>query len=225
MKAVLVSLFALVIAAPALGADGEPRKELTDKGQAIAKSLVLRKSDLSPGFRAHPSPDAALPKGARCGAVDESDLTVTGDANSPDFSLEALGVAVGSSASVYKTARDSSAAWRRAGTPTAVRCFADLVRLTAPRAAAVRIVSATRMQFPQVSPNAIAYRVVTTMTVSGKRRMRAYFDAVLLRHGPLQASLVVTSLAAPVPLSQERGIAAVIARRMAAAAAKTGLVA
>jgi hypothetical protein len=55
--------------------------------------------------------------------------------------------------------------------------------------------------------------------------MRAYFDAVLLRHGPLQASLVVTSLAAPVPLSQERGIAAVIARRMAAAAAKTGLVA
>ena len=56
MKAVLVSLFALVIAAPALGADGEPRKELTDKGQAIAKSLVLRKSDLSPGFRAHPSP-------------------------------------------------------------------------------------------------------------------------------------------------------------------------
>lgn len=222
MRALLLSFVALFLAAPAVGADGEPRKALTSKGQAVAKSILLKKSDLAAGFVAHASSDAPRPKGARCDAVDESDLTITGDASSPDFSRDAIGVAVGSSASVYQTVRDSNAAWRRAATSAAVRCFADLVRLGAPKAGAVAIVSAKRMRFPQVAPQAIAYRVVATMTVTGKRKVRAYFDAVLLKRGSLVAALVVTSLARPVPLEQERGLAAVLAERMAKAARPSG---
>jgi hypothetical protein len=224
VRALLVPLFALIVAAPAFGADGEPRKALTGKGQTIAHSIVLKKSDLATGFVGH-APDTSRPKGARCAAVDESDLTVTGDANSPDFSLDAVGVAVGSSASVYKTARDSNTAWRRAGTSAAVRCFADLVRLSAPKSAALKIVSAKRIRFPQVAAKAIAYRVVATMKIGGTRTVRAYFDAVLLQRGSLQATLVVTSLASAVPLEQERGLATILSGRMAKAAVPSAPVA
>jgi hypothetical protein len=222
---VLLSLLALVVAVPALGADGEPRKALTGKGQAAAKSVVLRKGDLAAGFVAHPASDDPPPKGARCGAVDESDLTVTGDTTSPDFSLDSVGVAVGSSASVYETVRDSNTAWQRAGTPAAVRCFADLVRLGAPRAAGVKIVSARRIPFPGLPSKSIAYRVVATIKVAGRGTVRAYFDAVLLKRGALQSALVVSSLGAPVPLAQERTLAAVLAGRMAKAARPAGPVA
>lgn len=224
MRAVVASVVALVLAAPALGADGEPKKALTPKGQAAAKSIVLTRSDLAAGFVPHKASTDARPKGARCGAVDESDLTVTGEADSPDFSRDSLGVAVGSSASVYKTLADSSTAWRRALTSAAVQCYADLVRLTAPSTAAVKIVSAKRMSFPQVTPHATVYRVVATLTLAKKRKVRAYFDAVLLRQGAVQASLVFTSLARPVPPDQEEALARLLAVRMAKAAG-TGLIA
>lgn len=225
MRALAVSLFTLLLAASALGADGEPRKALTAKGQAAARSVVLRRGDLSAGFVPHKASESVRPKGARCDSVDESDLTVTGDATSPDFSREASSVAVGSSASVYRTLGDSNTAWRRAASDAAVRCFADLVRLTAPSTSGVRIVSAKRIRFPKVAPRAMAYRVVATLIVAGKQRVRAYFDAVLLQRAAMQAALVVTSLGRAVPLEQERGLAALLAGRMARAAGPSGPVA
>jgi hypothetical protein len=225
VRVLAVSLLALALAAPALGADGEPKKALTAKGQAIAKAIVLKRSDLSTGFVPHKASDAARPKGARCGAVDESDLTVTGDASSPDFSQDTLGVAIGSSASVYRTQHESNAAWRRAGTAAAVQCFADLVRLTSPAAQKVTIVSAKRIPFPKVAPNVIAYRVVATLAVGKSRTVRAYFDAVLLQHGQIQSALVVTSLGAAVPATQEQVLALIVAGRMAKAAGPRGPVA
>ncbi len=225
MRVLAVSLFALALAAPALGADGEPKKALTAKGQAVAKSIVLKRSDLSAGFVPHKPSDASRPKGARCGAVDESDLTVTGDADSPDFSRDALGVAIGSSASVYRTQRESNAAWHRAGTAAAVQCFADLVRLTSPAVQKVEIVSAKRIPFPKVAPNVIAYRVVATLTVGKSRTVRAYFDAVLLQRGQMQSALVVTSLGSAVPVAEERVLALILAGRMVKAARPRGPVA
>ena len=224
VRVVLVSLFALLLAAPALGADGEPRKALTAKGQAIARAVVLKKSDLSAGFVGHPATDDPLPKGARCDSVDESDLTVTGDASSPNFSRDAAGIAVGSSASVYRSERESNTAWRRAGTDAAVRCFADLVRLTSPAPRKVRIVSAKRIPFPKVAPSAIAYRVVAAVDVGG-RTVKAYFDAILLRRGTVQSALVVTSVGRAVGLDQERALAGVLAARMAKASVPGGPVA
>lgn len=223
MRALAVSLLTFLLAAPALGADGEPRKALTAKGQAIARSIVLKRGDLTAGFVPHKPSEDTRPGGARCGAVDESDLTVTGEADSPDFSRDTIGV--GSSASVYKTLGDSNTSWRRAGTAGALRCFADLVRFTAPKASAIEIVSAKRVAFPGVAAKTIAYRVVATLTVGGNRKVRAYFDAVLLRRGTMQAALVVSSLAAPVSLAQEQGLAALLADRMAEAAGPGGPVA
>ena len=134
-------------------------------------------------------------------------------------------MAIGSSASVYRTQRESNAAWHRAGTAAAVQCFADLVRLTSPAVQKVEIVSAKRIPFPKVAPNVIAYRVVATLTVGKSRTVRAYFDAVLLQRGQMQSALVVTSLGSAVPVAEERVLALILAGRMVKAARPRGPVA
>ena len=99
------------------------------------------------------------------------------------------------------------------------------MRLTSPAARKVEIVSAKQLAFPKVAPNVIAYRVVATLTVGTSRTIRAYFDAVLLQHGQMQSALVVTSLGAAVPVTQEQVLALILAGRMAEAAKPKGPVA
>jgi hypothetical protein len=86
----LTGLLVVALLVPALAgaANGEPKKALTKKDQATAHSVVVKRSDLGQGFTAMArDKNQTLPKGARCGPLDESDLTVTGDAASPDFRL------------------------------------------------------------------------------------------------------------------------------------------
>ena len=59
-----MQLCVLVVVLVALGgcggpaaADGEPRKALTKKGQATAKSIVLKRGDLTAAFSARPRTD------------------------------------------------------------------------------------------------------------------------------------------------------------------------
>ncbi len=223
-RAVLLVALAVTGVGTAAAADGEPRKALTSKGQAAATSIVLKRGDLTGGFATRPSSDDPLPDGARCDALDESDLTVNGDAQSPDFALNQPGiyVTVGSTAQVYRTPREAGLSWSRGTTKQTTRCFADIIRLSAPRAQKVRIVSATRLPFPKVAPRTAAFRVVAILTLEGNRQVRAYVDAVVLQHGRVQSGLVFTSLGRPVGQADERGLATVLAQRMAKAAGPTG---
>jgi hypothetical protein len=165
-----------------------------------------------------------LPKGVRCDALDESDLTVSGDVDSPDFALNQPGayVTIGSSAQVYRTAREAGLSWTRGNTAETTRCFADIVRLSAPREQKMTIVSSKRLSFPKIAPRTIAFRVVAELTLPGNRRVRAYVDAVVLQHGRIQTGLVFTSLGRPVGRVDELGLASLLALRMAKAAAPRG---
>ena len=188
----LVCLLALVAAVPAVvadavAADGEPKKALTKSGQTAARSIVLKRADLGAGFTATKRPDdEPLPKGARCDALDEGDLTVTGDANSPDFRLAQTGiyVTVGSSAHVYRTLRDANASWQRGTSQQVLNCLGDIVRLSAAQGQKITVVSSKRVSFPTVAPKTSAYRVVVTIASAGSsQRIRAYVDAVVLQRG------------------------------------------
>lgn len=218
-----VVVLVLATCGAASAADGEPRKVLTKQGQATAASIVLKRGDLTPAFAARPSPDESLPKGVRCDALDESDLTVSGDAQSPDFSVNQPGVfvTVGSSAQVYRTLREAGLSWTRGTTAQTTTCFADIVRLSAPRDQRIKIVSAKRLDFPKVAPRTTAFRVVADLTLAGKR-VRAYVDAVVLQHGRIQSGLVFTSLGRPVGRTDELGLASLLAMRMAKAVGPTG---
>lgn len=229
VRALLVSLVALLLIAPvATAAEGEPRKALTKEGQAAARSVLLARGDLGANFTATPrSKNEELPKGARCGALDESDLTVTGDAASPDFRLAqgALFVTVGSTAQVYRTLREAKASWRRGTSAQTTTCLADIVRLSAAPGQKITVVSAKRVAFPAVSPKAAAYRLVLTIDTGGTQRIRAYVDAVILQHGRIQSGLLFTSIGRPVEDVDRVALASVMAARMAKAAGPKGPVA
>jgi hypothetical protein len=218
MRAMVAVLLALVAVQAAAAADGEPRKTLTAKGNELARSIVLKRADLSAGFTQRKRPDDDLPAGARCGALDESDLTISGEAQSPDFQLAQAGVfvSVGSTANVYRTLKDATASWRRGTSSKTATCFADIIRLGAPRGQNVTIVSAKRLAFPKVAPKTAAFRVVATLTIGGSR-VRAYVDAVILQNGRIQSGVVFTSLGRPIGQADEVGLASVVAGRLASA--------
>ena len=218
MRLVISVLVALAVTPVAWGADGEPKKALTSKGNATARSVVLKRGDLSTAFTLHTRPDEDLPKGVRCGALDESDLTITGEAQSPDFQLSQPGlfVTIGSTTNVYRTLGEAGKSWKRGTSAKTTTCLADIVRLSAPRGQRVSIVSAKRLTFPKVAPMTSAFRVVATLTIGGNR-VRAYVDAIILQHGRVQSGVVFTSLGRPVGQADELGLAGLVADRMARA--------
>lgn len=228
MRAVLVALAALLVTAPAWAADGEPRHALTKKDQAAARSIVLKRTDLGAGFKAMPrKPDDGLPRGARCSALDESDLTVTGDVDSPDFRLVRgpLLVTVGSTAQVYRTLREANTSWRRGDGKQTATCLADIVRLSAGKGQKIDVVSSKQIGFPTVAPKTTAYRLVLTITVGGNQRVRAYVDAIVLQHGRIQSGLLFTSIGTPIGQADRVALATLVAGRLAKAAGPKGPVA
>jgi len=230
MRAAVAVLFTSFLAAAgtAAAADGEPRKALTKKDQALARSIVLKRADLGAGFTAQGRPrDEPLPKGARCGALDESDLTVSGDANSPDFRLAGPGVfvTVGSSAHVYRTLKEANTSWTRGTPKQTLTCLGDIVRLSAAPPQEIKIVSSARVSFPQLAPRTSAYRIVVTIASGSQPTVRAYVDAIVLQRGRVQSVLLVTSLVRPVNRTEAAALAGVMAGRMEKATKPRGPVA
>ena len=228
MRALVIAIAILaLVASAATAADGQPRKSLTKAGpedRALGRPQARR-----PGLRVHgeaAGDDDRLPKGARCGALDESDLTVTGDAASPDFHFEqgAVFVTVGSTAQVYRTLREANASWRRGSAAQTTTCLADIVRLSAAPGQKITVLSAKRVPFPSVSPKATAYRLVLSIGV-GVQQVRAYVDAVVLQHGRIQSGILFTSIGRPIEAVDRLALASVVAARMAKAARPKGPVA
>jgi hypothetical protein len=225
----LVLTASLFAPTAALAGDGQPTKALTTAGQATARSVVLKRGDLGAAFTSvtRSKDDQHLPKGARCGPLDESDLTVTGDAASPDFRLAQppVFVTVGSTAQVYRTLREANTSWTRGSTRQTTTCLGDIVRLSAGPGQKITVVSAKKIPFPSVSPKTAAYRIVVNVTLSGNQRVRAYVDAVILQHGRIQSGLLFTSFGSPVGSPDRVALAKVVAGRMARATAPSGPVA
>ena len=227
MRTLLVTLAVLALAGSAVAADGQPRRALTKKDQARAVSIVLKRSDLGQGFVAQKrTDDDSIPKGARCGALDESDLTVTGDADSPDFHLQngSVFVTVGSTAQVYRTLREANTSWNRGTAAQVATCLADIVRLSAPGGRNVKLVSTNKRAFPEVTQKSTAYRIVVSFAV-GSQRVPVFVDVVILQHGRIQSGLLFSSIGAPVGQAEQVALARVVAKRLASAAGPRGPVA
>lgn len=224
----LVAVAALVAPVVATAADGEPKKALTKAGQTTARSVVLKRADLGSGFTSVArAKDQRLPKAARCGPLDEGDLTVTGDAASPDFRLSQTGVfvTVGSTAQVYRTLREANTSWKRGSATQTATCLGDIVRLSAAPGEKITVVSAKKIPFPTVSQKAAAYRIVVSISLRGAQSVRAYVDAVILQHGRIQSGILFTSIGRPVGNADRLALASVVASRMAKASLPSGPIA
>ena len=202
-----VLLLALVGTGAALAARGDPQKKITAADQARAKAMLLRKADFSPVFKATP---ASGDEGDfYCKALDESDLTLTGEAESPTFQG---GVEFVSSLSqVYESLADSSTSWRRGTSAAGDKCVRDEFRRQFQKEG-IRLESFRRMAFPRFAERSIAYRFVAS-----SQGVRVFFDVVVLQQSRGQAALLLGSALAPMPKAEEVRLTRVVAGRMAKA--------
>lgn len=208
MRTALVALLVglLAVTGVALGARGDPQERLTRVDQARAKAMLLRQADAGIGFRA--GPPLAGPS-SYCKALDESDLTITGKAQSPTFQG---GVeTVSSLARVYRSLRESNASWRR-GTSAAGRSCLRAQLGDALTAGGGKLESFGRLEFPKFGERTYAYRLVVSA-----QGLRVFLDAVGLKQSRAQVALLFGSALTPTPREVEERLARVVARRMRSA--------
>jgi hypothetical protein len=154
-------LLALVVSGAALAARGDPQKQINAADQARAKAMLIRKSDLPVGFKSSPSTQDD-PDDSYCAPLDESDLTLTGEAYSPDFEARNIFqsgvVGVSSYGQVYESVADANASWRRGTSQAGLKCLRDELRKDADRGD--RIISVGIVPYPRLAQRTAAYRVV-----------------------------------------------------------------
>lgn len=201
----LLLLVGLVGSGVALAARGDPQERLTAADQSRARSMLVRQADMNAAFGAIPTADD--PNRPYCAALDESDLTITGQANSPSFTSTAEFVV--SRAYLYESRADANASWSRGTSSAGQSCLRQAMRGEL-RGTAVRLVSFKRIAFPTVTGRTVAYRIIAS-----QQGLRLYLDLIALQQGRAQVSIVYgTALAAP-PASEERRLARLVAKRMA----------
>jgi hypothetical protein len=202
-------VIALAGAGAALAARGDPQKRLTPADQARAKAMLVRPADL-PAFQSRP----AGPGGDfYCAALDESDLTLTGEAQARQYALGT--VTVGSTAQVYESVADANASWRRATGRAGVRC-ARTVLAREFAAAGIRLVSLRKLAFPRLAPRTAAFRA-TLAGPPSQPDLRVFVDVVGLGRSRGQATIVVGSALVVPPRGEELRLGRLVAQRMAKA--------
>jgi hypothetical protein len=204
---IIVAALLLSVATAALAAD--PRKRINPADQARARAMLLKQSDVGLGYRALPGGRGASGVKLNCPALDEGDLTVTGEANSPNFTsgLETISSAAG----IYVSARDANASWSRGTSAAGFTCLKNVFRQVS-RAGGLRFVSFRKIPFPALALRTVGYRWQSLAA-----GVRIYTDVVFLMRGRAQAAVFYIAGIAPLDRDEQLRLTRLVANRMARA--------
>jgi hypothetical protein len=187
-----VAALAVAAAAGAAGAPGAEQVQLTAADQANAKTAVVARADLGPGWTGGARKPSG-PSTPSCGSwhPKQSDLVLTGEAESdfkqPGFEIE-------SEAQVLRTAKMVALDWQRTVVaPQLLSCLRQ--KLAQAASPAEKLVSVERVAFPHVAHYSGAVRVVIDVTAGGST-LRMRYDVVLVGSNRTEITLAFTSPAA-----------------------------
>jgi hypothetical protein len=197
-------LLAIVLAA------GTPAVQHTSAGTKTARASLLKLADLGKGWTAAAAPSqqgVAL----TCTGHDPSakGIVEQGAASSPAFSATQAGPFLQQNTSVFASEGEALKWWRRAVTPSLVRCAAATFAALRARGVKVFVVSQSTLPVSTGLPHTAAFRVVAK--ANGKK---LYFDLIVLGTGRAITGVTVSSFLQPVPAKYERALAMLIARRL-----------
>ena len=202
---------AFVVVGVAAAARGDPEEQFTAADQARAKAMLLRRADFGPNVKASsPGDDVNF----YCKALDESDLVLTGKAESPDFDRKSNRptlLSAGSAAYVYKTAAHAAESWRRSTSSEGVRCLVAGFRHVAKEEGGI-VVSFEKTAFPRLAPRSFAFRVRLKF---GETPM--ILDGVVFLNGRAQAGPIFVGIPFAYPRVEQLRLARIVARRTAEA--------
>lgn len=193
------------VSGSALALRGDPQKRMIRADQARARAMLLRRSDLGASFKPKPPNKGS---GTYCPSDDESDLTLTGGADSPEWTHSQPVFWVSSGSRVYESVADARRSWKRLTRQATQRCLADSFH---------RNLSATisfhRRSFPRVAQQTFEYRLSDLVRVQGGE-IGIYIDLVLLRESRAIAILGFGSSRHPPTRAYEERVAGVVGNRM-----------
>ncbi len=164
---------------------------LTAAGQAAAKKAVLKRSDLDSNWRGG-AKKADLSNNPPCKSYNpkQSDLTVIGAARSA-WQDTAVGGSVEHDVQLLKTPHMVQLDWQRTvASPKVMPCLRAALAKSAGKTG--KLVSLTKMRFPQVAPYTHALRAVLDAR-SGGQTIRIIVDVIAFGRGHTEQTLTVAT--------------------------------
>jgi hypothetical protein len=203
-------LLALVVSGSALAAvatHGEAKKRIRPADQARAKAMLLKRSDLPAGFRASkPEPDSGH---YYCKALDESDLTLTGEAEQPGFESQPFYLT--SVSQLYLSVGQANTSWRRGTSAAGLACARRLYTEELKKEGVV-VRSVRPVAFPKVGQRSFALRLEAR-----SQAVPVFLDLVAMQHSRAHVTLMFVTPLAPFPRAEQVRLARLTAGRMAKA--------
>ena len=210
--ALLALAAAAALAACGGGGGGEAQTVLNDQDQAGAEAIVLITADFPAGWTSA----AHEQQGARtCFNPDLSDLTVTGHADSRDFSHQSF--FVNSSATLMKSDDEAKGAFERQASGELPKCIAEQlgksIESSSEIAIDVKHTAVRALDFPGLGDRSQAYRATLDLDLGGQP-VRAYVDFVFVQRGRALATLAFASVAQAPQTALDEELAGKVAGRM-----------
>jgi len=209
----------LAVPAVALAADTDPKKQITPADRAKARSVLLKATDFTAGWKRAPgAPDSD----ATCPGFnpDQSDLTLTGEADVTFRHTNGV-TSIASFAEVFTSKADALASWTRGNKPAVARCLGHLFSQGVKEPGMqVEIVSAGRMAFPKLAPRTAAFKVVArlTLTENGETQTVPFtLQFLVFGQGRGDTAILAISPGAGLGTADLRGFGQLLATRLAAA--------
>lgn len=223
MRRVILALAVLLLAVPALAlaSHTEPKRQINAVDQRKATLILLKRADFAAGWAKVPNtPDSNEHMSCPDYNPNESDLTLTADAESSFRNADSLG-SVFSTVNVYKTKAQALASWTRGVKPAAPACFAKVLKQTFEKdGIRTTIVRRGWISFPKLAPRTGAMQIVLRLTVtSGGETRTVPFTITLVGvgNGRGDASLMTMGFGNGIVMADVRGFAKLLAQRLAAA--------
>jgi hypothetical protein len=215
MKAVLVAVVAglFVGTATAAGPGSGPAQQHTGAGTREAKASLITLRDLGTPWKATGPGPARLRLSCAGFHPSPKGLAEIGSASSPNFAAGSSGPFIAQTTSVLARSGQARILWSRAVRPELVRCVTQSLRAIAANGIKVDIVSQRSIPIANVAEQTAAYRVSANLGTS-KEKLKTYFDVVLVQSGRTITELTFSSLAVPLPVKVEHGVALLVARRL-----------
>lgn len=213
----LVGILAgLAFAGAAAANHNDPRERLNTADQMHAKRVALRLSDLNAPrselaglWKAEkPAPD----DGSHCqGEPSLRDLTITGKAESPDFT-RADGFSVSSAVELYATAEQARASYARSIKQAFARCADQAFKSGGDKSITIKTLKAGLADTPRFGDRTARYHFAWRVT-SGGKSVTAYADIYAVLAGRVGITLFFFSTGKAIaPAIERQAVALVVGR-------------
>ena len=186
---------------------------LTKADTALARSALLKRSDVARGWSSVPAPTHVPPLTCSQYSPSPAGTVLTGDAASPTFSAGSSGPDISSDTYVYKTAAQAGTVWRRVVTAKLVRCVAAGLVDGSGHGIKFTVNREHPLSLPPIAAQRRGYRVAGTETATDQQ-VGVYLDQLMLERGRMITAITFGTYVVAPSSALELRLARKLAARM-----------